>query len=61
MNLYIAIHHHRHGLDVYPCYASSIAEAEEKIVGKIEDYEQGREDEWIETRGPFLDKTIPRL
>ena len=59
--LWIAIHHHRHGEDVYPFFDTE--PAEDDVISAIEassSYEPERE-EWIEVRGPFDVPSKPKM
>jgi hypothetical protein len=52
--LWIVVHHHRHGEDLYPIYSSEKPPTEkhaERIVG--DNFEADREDEYLDSRGPW--------
>jgi len=53
LKLWIALWHHRFGVDVRPYYCED-EPAEDRIIRDIGDeFEGDAADEWIEVRGPF--------
>lgn len=57
-SLFIVMHKHRHGTDVYPVFAEKEEDVNaEAIVG--DNLESDREDEELEVRGPWRMEEIP--
>lgn len=61
MKLFILFHHHRHGIDTFPFVAQSTATMDTQIlVDQFNiDYEDDREDEYLELEGPFEIEALP--
>ena len=54
MRLFVALHHHRHGLDVnvYDVDPGITFTADDAVERLGEAFEANREDEWVEVMGP---------
>ncbi len=50
--LYVVIHHHRHGEDVYPVL-SARRPTQDEMLALVGDKFETEENEWLELRGPF--------
>lgn len=58
MALWILIHHHQHGEDVFPVEAeneAALPDPEATIVAAGSDFDAYNEDEWTEWAGPWTD------
>lgn len=56
LRVWVLIHHHRHGVDVWPVRAeteAALPEPEDYIALQHGKFEPDREDEYTEWRGPF--------
>ena len=50
---WIVMYHHRHGVDVWPCFTIDAPTQEQMIEQTEEQFEPDREDEYLEAAGPF--------
>jgi hypothetical protein len=57
MNLWIIVHHHKHGVDTFPFFGESEPTDEQAIakINETSEYEEeDEEDEHFEVNGPFV-------
>jgi hypothetical protein len=59
--LYIIIHTHRHGVDVYPVLANSYLSVEQAADYVGDAFEPDREDEYLDIAGPWELTKFPSL
>ena len=51
MKLWIVLHTHRYGIDIYPLFQES-RPTEKEMIAAASDYEIDRDDEFLEVNGP---------
>ena len=57
--LFIIVHTHRFGVDVYPVM-STVAMTKERAIKYLEnEFEPNREDEFVDVEGPFVAENLP--
>jgi hypothetical protein len=52
MKLWIVLHTHRHGVDVYPLFQTDAPTEDEMVAATGDSYEGDRDDEFLEVNGP---------